>query len=126
MFSIMLKGLICFLTAYIFINLFPIPSPFTVEDFLVECILNPMGFLTAMICFLIGFLCLGALVQEIVFIFKKQGNKSKRIGTLMVPILWICSLLLLLQVGFWHMLIFYGFGIFYGMMSLKEKLVNGG
>ncbi|HWO75837.1 MAG TPA: hypothetical protein VNM69_08020 [Bacillus sp. (in: firmicutes)] len=124
MLSLLFKGLAAFLSAYTFILLFPAPSPFRVEEFIGECILNPSDFLASMIAFLIGFLCLGTLITEFITMCRyKIKRKSKEI---MLLILSILSILLLLQIGFWQIVIFYGFGIIYGMMSLREKSVQGG
>ena len=118
------KGLVAFISAYIFILLFPTPSPFRIEEFIGECILNPADFLASMISLLIGFLCLGNLIAEIIKMFRFRVQKRR--NEMIIVILSIISLSFLFHIGFWQIVIFYGFGIIYGMMSIREKTVHGG
>ncbi|GAA0347211.1 hypothetical protein GCM10008967_42000 [Bacillus carboniphilus] len=125
MYPTMIKGIAALLSAYMFILLLPTPSPFTLENFLAECILDPLGFLAAMFSFLIAFLCLGSLIQSS-FHFIASKGKRKNYRELFLQVIWILSILLLIHLGTWHVLLLYCFAIFYGMMSLKDKTVNGG
>ncbi|MET3696146.1 hypothetical protein SAMN05877753_102322 [Bacillus oleivorans] len=124
MLSLIIKGLVTFFSAYVFILLFPAPTPFRIEEFIGECILNPAEFLASMLSFLFGFLCLGNLITEIITMFRHKAQKRR--NEMIIPLISIVSISVLFQFGFWQIVIFYGFGIFYGMMSLREKTVHGG
>ncbi|PLR99774.1 hypothetical protein [Bacillus sp. T33-2] len=122
-----ISGFVC---TYLWTEWVPVSHPFDVSEFFVELVLDPFDFFVSAIIFIIGLIAYGSLIREGI---RAAGLVSKKRQGALLPVsfIWIsilAVLLFLFKAGPWQMIIFLGFSLLYGIISLgfneKKYLVN--
>lgn len=111
-----------FFCGYLFIMSFPVVSPFSLSEIILEFVLHPFEFFIASVVFIIGFMVNALMIKEgveqvISFIYQKQINIMAVFNFLLL----IIGFSVLFVTGFWQTVVFFSFSMLYGIISLDFK-----
>ncbi len=104
---------------YLYINWLPVPEPpFSVVEFFLEIVFNPLIFVAAATAFIVGFILLGISVRKFISqLLHTPINIKVGIKLVIFTMTLLLSCIYLIKLGSFKAVLFFSFTILYGMMS---------
>lgn len=115
----LLFGLFC---GYLVVNWIPVKTPFRLEEFFGEIILNPLEFLAGTMALVFGMFAKGGLIRDGIFtLFSTLKGKKGDISDIIFAIGSLGCFYVLLPYGIWQTGAFFSFCFLYGMISVSAE-----
>jgi hypothetical protein len=113
--------IVIFICGFLLIEWISITHPFLLSESLITFVMNPLKFFTAAVVLVIGVVCNGNFIREMIHKWRttERIKKQWRGQRIFEPAGFLFIHFLLFQMGWEQTIVFFSFSVMYGMISLK-------